>query len=72
MNMQVALKHKEIRLGSSPSDGDGYDLFIKCVEDNFEWQELEMPYHDRDCYVTDETLGLPPYKAFKQYKRHLR
>ncbi|MDM5206118.1 hypothetical protein [Cytobacillus kochii] len=73
MNMPVALKHKEIRLGLSPTDGDGYDdLFIKCVEGNFEWKELEMPYQDRDCYVPDETVGLTPYKAFMQYKRHLR
>ncbi|MFC5733420.1 hypothetical protein [Cytobacillus gottheilii] len=70
--IDVALKHKEIRLGLSPSDGEGYDLFIKCVEDDFEWEELEMPYHDRDCYVPDETVGIPPHKAFKQYKRHLR
>lgn len=70
--IDVALKHKEIRLGLSPSDGEGYDLFIKCFEDDFEWEELEMPYYDRDCYVPDETVGIPPHKAFKQYKRHLR
>ncbi|MCK1981975.1 MULTISPECIES: hypothetical protein [Peribacillus] len=66
--IDVALKHDETRLGLMPSDGEGYDLFIKCVEDNFEWEELEMPYHDRECYVPDETVGLPPNKTFKKYK----
>ncbi|MEY8192196.1 hypothetical protein AB4X15_21400 [Peribacillus simplex] len=64
--IDVALK--QTRLGLMPSDGEGYDLFIKCVEDNFEWEELEMPYHDRECYVPDETVGLPPNKTFKKYK----
>lgn len=30
--IDVALKHKEIRLGLSPSDGEGYDLFIGSVK----------------------------------------
>jgi hypothetical protein len=66
--IDVALKHEETRLCLMPSDGEGYDLFIKCVEDDFEWDELEMPYHDRECYVPDETVDLPPYKIFKKYK----
>jgi hypothetical protein len=66
--IDVALKHEETRLGLMPSDGEGYDLFIKCVEDDFEWEELEMPYHDRECYVPDESVGLPPIKTFKKYK----
>lgn len=66
--IDVALKHEEARLGLGPSDGEGYDLFIKCVEDNFEWGELEMPYHDRECYVPDESVELPPNKIFKNYK----
>ncbi|UOE56434.1 hypothetical protein [Cytobacillus oceanisediminis] len=70
--IDVALKHKESRLGLSPSDGEGYDLFIKCAEDDFEWEELEMPYHDRKCYVPDEAAELSPYKVFKKYKRHFR
>ncbi|MFS0638224.1 hypothetical protein AB1K84_20160 [Mesobacillus foraminis] len=66
--IEVALKHEETRLGLMPSDGEGYDLFIKCVEDDFEWEELEMPYHDRECYVPDESADLPPNKTFKKYK----
>ena len=66
--IDVALKHEETRLGLMPSDGEGYDLFIKCVEDDFEWEELEMPYHDRECYVPDESVDLPPNKTFKKYK----
>ena len=66
--IDVALKHEETRLGLMPSDGEGYDLFIKCVEDDFEWEELEMPYHDRECYVPDKSVDLPPNKTFKKYK----
>ncbi|MDM5317864.1 hypothetical protein QUF49_17775 [Fictibacillus sp. b24] len=66
--IDVALKYKETRLGLMPSDGEGYDLFIKCVEDDFKWEELEMPYHDRECYVPDEKVELPPHKIFKNYK----
>ncbi|MFY0760578.1 hypothetical protein AB1K32_17120 [Metabacillus dongyingensis] len=69
--IDVALEHKESRVGLSPSDGEGYDLFIKCVEDDFEWGELEMPYHDRECYVPDETEERSPYNVFKKYKHHL-
>lgn len=68
--IEVAIKHEESRLGLTPSDGEGYDLFIKCVEDNFEWKELEMPYHDRECYVPDEKAELSPYNVFQKYKRH--
>lgn len=66
--IDVALKHEETRLGLMPSDGEGYDLFIKCVEDDFKWDELEMPYHDRECYVPDESVDLPPKKIFIKYK----
>lgn len=66
--IDVALKHEETRLGLMPSDGEGYDLFIKCVEDDFEWEELELPYHNREYYVPDETVGLSPNKIFENYK----
>lgn len=69
--IDIALKHGESRLGLSPSDGEGYDLYIKCVGDDFEWEELEMPYHDRECYVPDETTGIPPHRVFKNYKQFL-
>ena len=44
--INTVLKHGETRLGLSPSDDEGYDIFIKCLEDDFKWEELEMPYHD--------------------------
>ncbi|MBT2681966.1 hypothetical protein J7E38_23685 [Bacillus sp. ISL-35] len=66
--IEVALRHEETRLGLMPSDGEGYDLFIKCVEDDFEWETLEMPYHDKECYVPDESVGLSPNKTFEKYK----
>lgn len=67
--IDIALKHGESRLGLSPSDGEGYDLFIKCVKDDFEWEALEMPYHDKEIYEPDESVEIPPYKVFKKYKR---
>lgn len=67
--IDVALIHGEKRITLFPSDDEGYHLFVKCVEDDFEWKALEMPYHDRECYVPDETVNLPPYKVFKKYKR---
>ena len=70
--IDIALKHEESRLGLSPSDGEGYDLFIKCAEENFKWESLEMPYHDRECYEPDEAVNLPPFKFFEKYKRFFR
>lgn len=63
--INIALKHGEFRLGLSPSDDEGYDLYLKCVDEDFDWEKLEMPYHDRDCYEPD---GIPPNKVFKRYK----
>ena len=67
-----ALKHGESRLGLSPSDGEGYNLFIKCVEDDFKWDALEMPYHDKDIYEPDKSVEIPPYKVFEKYKRFFK
>lgn len=66
--IEVVLKHGEIKLSLSPSDDEGYYLYLKCVEDDFKWEALEMPYHDRECYIPDETTELSPYKVFKKYK----
>ena len=70
--IHTALKHGETRLGLSPSDGEGYNLFIKCVEDDFEWDALEMPYHDKEIYEPDKSVEIPPDKMFKKYKRFFR
>ncbi len=61
----------EKRLGLSPSDGEGYALFIKCVEDDFEREVLEMPYHDKGIYKPDKSVEIPTYNVFKKYKRFL-
>lgn len=66
--IEVALKHGEIRLSLAPSDNEYYRLYMKCVEDDFKWEPLEMPYHDRECYIPDKITELPPYKIFKKYK----
>jgi len=66
--IDVALKFEETRLNFSPSDGEGYELFIKCVGEDFKWKDLEMPYHDRECYVPNKLEELPPHKVFKKYK----
>ncbi|KEZ47527.1 hypothetical protein GS18_0219230 [Metabacillus indicus] len=70
--IDVALKHKEAKLGLSPADGEGYDLYIKCVEDDYNWEELQMPYHDRDCYVPDEKEERSPFDVFNHYKNHIK
>ncbi|MGM7680550.1 hypothetical protein ACSVDA_00220 [Cytobacillus sp. Hm23] len=67
--IDTALNYEEARLTLSPSDDEGYYFFIKCTEEDFKWEMLEMPYHDRVCYQPDETVKIPPYKAFKNYKR---
>jgi len=59
-----ALKYGEIRTTLSPSDNEGYDLFISCVEDNFDWDSVEMPYHDHEFFEKPKV----PVKAFRKYK----
>ncbi|MGM9929973.1 MAG: hypothetical protein ACI35P_18695 [Bacillus sp. (in: firmicutes)] len=66
--IDTALKYDESRLDLFPSDGEGYDLYIKCTEDDFDWETLDMPYHDRECYDPDRTKTLAPQKMFEKYK----
>lgn len=70
--IDAAMKHGEKRTTLFPSDGEGYDLFIKCVEDTFEWDALEMPYHDKEIYEPDKSVEISPDKVFKNYKRFFR
>jgi hypothetical protein len=70
--IDIALKHGEARLGVSRSDDEGDDLFIACLDEDFDWDTLELPYHDRECYDPDETVDLPPYKVFEKYKRFFK
>ncbi|WP_409292984.1 hypothetical protein [Peribacillus sp. SCS-37] len=62
--IDIALEYGEIRTTLSPSDNEGFDLFISCVDDNFDWNEIDMPYHDPEYFDKPEV----PIKAFKRYK----
>lgn len=62
--IDIALKYGEISTTLFPSDEEGYDLFISCVDDRFNWDLVDMPYHNPDYFDTPKT----PIKAFKRYK----
>jgi hypothetical protein len=47
-----------------PADEEGYDLYVACVEDEFDWEQLDAPYHDPEIFEKRKT----PIQAFKQYK----
>lgn len=70
--IDTALKHKESRLGLFPSDGEGYDMYIKCVEDDFDWEKIELPYHDREYYIPDDEADCSPPEVFTKFKYQLR
>lgn len=59
-----ALQHGEKREVFSPVDGEGYDLYISCVEDAFDFEQLDAPYHDPEIFEKRK----PPLTAFKLYK----
>jgi hypothetical protein len=40
--IDIALQHGEFRLTLFPSDKEGYDLFISCVQDDFNWALLRL------------------------------
>lgn len=62
--IDIALKYGETRTTLSPSDNEGYDLFISCVEDGFDWDLVEIPYHDPEYFNFPEV----PIKAFRRYR----
>lgn len=47
-----------------PADEEGYDLYVACVEDEFDWEQLDAPYHDPEIFEERKTR----IQAFKQYK----
>lgn len=59
-----AIEHGEKREVFSPVDGEGYNLYISCVDDSFDLEEIDEPYHDPDIFEKRK----PPAKAFKLYK----
>ena len=62
--IDIALKYGEISYTLFPSDDEGYDLFISYVDDGFNWDLIDIPYHNPDYFDTPKT----PIKAFKRYK----
>ncbi|GAE36310.1 hypothetical protein [Halalkalibacter akibai] len=62
--IDTALKYGEISTTLSPSDGEGYELLISCVEDGFNWDLIDMPYHDPEYFDKPNV----PVKAFRRYK----
>ncbi len=59
-----ALQNGEKREGFSPNDGEGYNLYISCVEDSFDFEQLDVPYHDPEIFEKRK----PPLAAFNLYK----
>lgn len=72
--IDVALKYGEGRLSASTSDGEGYDLYVKCLngdaETNEVWRNLELPYHDREMYAPQEE-EVDPYSINSVYSQLL-
>jgi hypothetical protein len=66
--IDIALNNGEFRMSSSTSDNEGYDLFISCVPDNFDWDSIEMPYNDTDIFEKTK----PPVLAFNNYRLKLK
>jgi hypothetical protein len=64
----LILNNGEFRLSSSTSDNEPYDLFISCVPDEFNWDNIELPYHD-ETYFNKTS---PPFKAFDKYRYKLK
>lgn len=69
--IDVALEHDESRVVFFPSDGEGYDLYIKQVDEDFDWEKIELPYHDRDAYIPEGKEG-SPQQLFERYKKNFR
>ena len=70
-----AIQYGEGRLGTSSSDGEGYELFISYLpgeaENNKDWQQITLPYHDKEMYVPNED-EVDPFSHLKLYRNLLR
>ncbi|WP_083995503.1 hypothetical protein [Caryophanon latum] len=58
-----ALENGEMRETFFPSDEEGYDVYIACVDDAFDFETLDLPYHDEELFNKPK----PPLKAFTLY-----
>lgn len=71
-----AIQYGESRVDVSSSDGEGYDLYISCLEgeteNNPRWEAIKLPYHDKETYVPDEENELDPFQLLKSYKDLLK
>ena len=66
--IDVALEHEEAKVTMFPADGEGYDLYIKCMKEDDGWDMLASPYHD-DVPYFKESKESQPFHAFKKFKR---
>jgi len=62
--LDQALQFGEKKEVFFPTDEEGYDLYVNCVEDEFYWGQLDSPYHDPETCKK----RMPPLQAFKHYK----
>ncbi|MCA0173260.1 hypothetical protein [Bacillus sp. RAR_GA_16] len=63
--IDVALQNGEYRHVTSSSDGDGYDLLIKRIEEDVEWSRVETPY---TALSGKEENTIKPSELFSQYR----
>ncbi|WP_273853723.1 hypothetical protein [Guptibacillus spartinae] len=63
--IDVALQNGEYRHVTSSSDGDGYDLLIKRIEEEVEWSRVETPY---TALSSKEENAIKPSELFSQYR----
>lgn len=68
--IEVALEHEEAKVTMFPSDGEGFDLYIKCMKDDEDWDALASPYHEEMPYF-EGAKESHPRNVFKKYKRLL-
>ncbi|MGG3857135.1 hypothetical protein ABET41_04040 [Metabacillus fastidiosus] len=66
--IDTALSNGEYRVSSSTSDSEGYHLFISCVPNDFNWNTVELPYHDLEYFDKPKS----PFSAFNKYRFKLK
>lgn len=69
--IEVALENEESRVTMFPSDGEAYDLFIKCTNEGFDWEQINLPYHNPEVIENDKDQTKKPAKFFERFKRIL-
>ena len=63
--IDVALQNGEYRHVTSSSEGDGYDLLIKRIDEEVEWSRVETPYTG----LSNKEVGtIKPSDLFSQYR----